>query len=201
MFELLHRLANWTIQLSDSNWAVFFLGLNSFTESIFFPIPPDPLLIALSIGEPRAALWLASLVTISSVSGGLVGHWLGRHLGRTMLHRWLSESKIATGQQLVHKYGAWAIIIAAITPIPYKVFTVLAGVLNMSAGTFFIASLLGRGIRFLTIGALFFLYGESIKQYIDKNFQVLTIAAGVAIVLTALLIYVYKQIRIRQTTH
>ena len=201
MFELLHRLANWTIQFSDSNWAVFFLGLNSFTESIFFPIPPDPFLIALSIGEPRAALWLASLVTISSVSGGLVGHWLGRYLGRTMLHRWISASKITTAQYIVNKYGAWAIIIAAITPIPYKVFSVLAGALNMSTGIFFIASLLGRGIRFLTIGALLFLYGEAIKQYIDDNFQVLTIGSGVAIVLTALLVYVYKKVRIRQTTH
>ena len=82
MTEWLHDLADWTVAFADSDWAVWMLALVSFSEAIFFPVPPDPLLIGIALVQQPLALWLALLVTVSSVAGALVGHWLGRRLGR-----------------------------------------------------------------------------------------------------------------------
>lgn len=198
MFEILHDLTDWVIQLADNDWAVVFLGLTSFFESIFFPIPPDPLLIAMSIGQPKAALWFAVLVTVSSVAGALVGHWLGARLGRPLLHRWFADSKVATVESMFNRYGMWAILLAAITPLPYKLFAISAGALNMDRRTFLIASVIGRGVRFLTIGALLFVYGEPVEQFIDENFEILTVGAAGTLIAAALLAYAYKRLRTSQ---
>ena len=178
MFELLLRLADWTETLADSDWAVALLSLIAVSESVVFPIPPDPLLIAIGLTDPDSAIWLALLVTVGSVIGAVLGHWIGRKIGRPVLHRLGSKSKTARVEALFNKYGVWAILVAAFTPIPFKVFTILAGVMNFKMRPFIIASIVGRGARFLTIGVLIFAFGESVQSFIDDNFEILTIASA-----------------------
>ena len=182
MRELFHDLTDWTLQAADSEWAIALLALVAFSESVVFPIPPDPLLIAVGVASPGSAIWVAALVTIASVSGAYIGHWLGRKIGRPLLRRLVSESKTERAEVLFNRYGVWAILVAAFTPIPYKVFTILAGIMNLPIRPFLLASLIGRGARFMTIGVLVFLFGEEIQSFIEGNFELLTIAAGVGLV-------------------
>ena len=182
MRELFHDLTDWTLQAADSEWAIALLALVAFSESVVFPIPPDPLLIAVGVASPGSAIWVAALVTIASVSGAYIGYWLGRKIGRPLLRRLVSESKTERAEALFNRYGVWAILVAAFTPIPYKVFTILAGIMNLPIRPFLLASLIGRGARFMTIGVLVFLFGEEIQVFIEGNFELLTIAAGVGLV-------------------
>ena len=200
MRELYHELTDWMLGLADNDWAIGLLILLSFSESVVFPIPPDPLLIAIGIASPESAIWIAAFVTLASVCGAYVGHWLGRKVGRPLLGRLISESKIERAEALFSRYGAWAIIVAAFTPVPYKVFTILAGILDLRMRNFLIASLIGRGARFLTIGVLIFIFGESIREFIDSNFEIVTIACGGALVFAVIGFIVYKWMREAKTS-
>ena len=180
MFELLKSLSDWTLGFADSDWSTLALAVDSFIESIFFPIPPDPLLIAIGIRRPEMAIWLAGLATVSSVAGALVGHWLGGRFGRPLLYRLVSTRKVEPVERLFRKYGAWAVLMAAFTPIPYKVFAISAGILDLDRRTFIIASLVGRGARFLTLGALLYAYGDSVEEFIDDRFELIVVATSVA---------------------
>jgi|TARA_B100001971_G_scaffold214813_1_gene254512 undecaprenyl-diphosphatase len=182
MSELLTELAHWTDGFAQSDWSSILLFLLAFSESIFFPIPPDPLLMAIGIAKPDSAIWLAGLVTVGSVAGAFVGHTLGRKLGRPVLNRFVSDRKLGQAESLFDKFGVWAIIIAAFTPIPYKVFAILAGVMKLPVRPFLIASLIGRGARFFLIGVLIFVFGESIQTFFDDYFMWITIAVGLGIV-------------------
>ena len=183
MIDLYHRLSDWVVGFAESDWAVLILAVNSFTESIFFPVPPDVLLIGIAVLEPERALWLAGIVTVSSVAGAVVGHWLGRRWGRPLFHRLVSPAKTETVERLFRKYGAWAILLAAFSPVPYKVFAILAGVLELDRRSFVAASAVGRGARFFAIGVLVFFYGEEIEGFIGDNFEILTLAVTAAALL------------------
>ena len=183
MIDLYHRLSDWVVGFAESDWAVLILAVNSFTESIFFPVPPDVLLIGIAVLEPERALWLAGIVTVSSVAGAVVGHWLGRRWGRPLFHRLVSPAKTETVERLFRKYGAWAILLAAFSPVPYKVFAILARVLELDRRSFVAASAAGRGARFFAIGVLVFFYGEEIEGFIGDNFEILTLAVTAAALL------------------
>ena len=178
MIELFSRLSDWVVDFAESDWAILILAANSFTESIFFPVPPDLLLIAIAVLDTDKALWLAGIVTASSVAGAVVGHWLGGRFGRPLLHRLVAESKVLAVERLFQRYGAWAVLVAAFTPIPYKVFAIAAGVLDLDRRRFILASLAGRGARFFALGALIFAFGEDIEDFIGGNFEMLAIAAA-----------------------
>ena len=195
MIEFLRTLADWTEGFADSDWAVALLSLVAISESFIFPIPPDPLLIAVGLAAPGSAIWLAALVTVGSVAGAFIGHWLGRKLGRPALRKFVSESKIERAESLFNKYGAWAILVAAFTPIPFKVFTILAGVMNLEMRPFIIASIIGRGARFLTIGVLIFVFGESIQSFIDHNFELIMIVSGVILILVVVAYFIFTRMR------
>ena len=197
MFDLLHDLSDWTLSLAESEWALVLLALVAFSESIFFPIPPDPLLIAIGIADPSMAIWAAALATLASVAGGIVGHYLGRRVGRPLLYRFVSEGKVERAESLFEKYGAWAILAAAITPIPYKVFTILAGVMNLRMRPFLLASLVGRSIRIMTVGVLIYLFGESVREFIDHNFELLTVGAMGMMIVMVLAYLVFRRMRLR----
>jgi len=200
MFELLRDLSDWTTGFAESDWSALILAAASFAESIFFPIPPDPLLLAIAIPQPHAALWLAALVTASSVAGAVVGHWLGHRFGRPLLYRFASGKKVEAVENLFRKYGAWAVLIAAFTPIPYKVFAISAGVLDMNLRTFIFASIIGRGARFFILGGLIFVYGEDIERFIDTNFELVTGAsAGALVVAVAVAAIIVRRRRTRDT--
>ena len=195
MIELFHELSDWVVGFADSDWAALILALASFSESIFFPIPPDPLLIGVGILQPENALWLAGIVTLSSVAGALVGHWLGKRFGRPLLYRIAPEDKVLAVEKTFQRHGAWAILVAAFTPLPYKVFAISAGILDMDRRRFVVASLIGRGARFFLLGGLIFVYGDSIEGFIDRNFEVLTVGLGLAAIVVVGLTAVYAHRR------
>lgn len=198
MLNGIRELSHWFIGFADSDFAVWVLAISSFAESIFFPIPPDPLLIALSINQPQNALIFAVIVTVASVGGAVVGHWLGARFGRPLLLRFVSEGKVEAVERMFLKYGTWAILFAAFTPIPYKVFAISAGILDMNLRSFIIASIIGRGARFLLIGGLVFVYGEEIQGFIESQFEIITILASVGLLAAALLFAVVTRHRRRR---
>lgn len=200
MIDLYHQIADWLLAFADSPWAVGVLLATSFTESIFFPIPPDPLLIGIAILNQGSALWLAALVTLFSVGGALVGHWLGKKFGNPLLHRFVSDKKIAVVEGMFQKYGTWAVLLAAFTPIPYKVFAITAGALHLDRKPFIIASLVGRGARFMIIGGLIFFFGESMQVFIADQFEKLMLVSAVVLVLALIGIVVFARVRKSKST-
>ena len=190
MFEILHELSNWIIEFAETDWAILILFVTAFLESTISPIPPDPLLIPMGIMKPSSAIWFAALCTLASVLGAVLGHRLGSQFGRPLLGRFVSESRIQSGEALFDKYGIWAVLVAAVTPIPYKVFTILAGVLNLDMKRFLIVSIIGRGMRFLSVGVVIYLFGENVQNFVEEQFETLTLLAGVAVLASVLFVVI-----------
>ena len=184
--NILTELTLWFEGFAETDLAIYALALGSFAESIIFPIPVDVLLMPMSLLNPPMAIWFAMVAMVASVLGGIAGYWVRLRFGRPVLHRFVSPAKADSAERLFNKYGAWAVVVAAITPIPYKVFTISAGVLNLELKKFVFASVIGRGFRFLFTGALLYLYGEEIISFIDDHFGLLMILSVLAAILAAL---------------
>lgn len=160
-------------------WALFALA---FAESSFFPIPPDVLLMALAVAYPSQSLWFATVCTVASVLGGIFGYWIGLKGGRPLLFKFFSRDKIRVVEDYYHRWDVWAVGAAGLTPLPYKLFTISAGVFALNFPRFVIASLLSRGLRFFAVGTLFWLYGQSIQGFIKEYLGWLTVAFFVLLV-------------------
>ena len=197
--NILTELTLWFEGFAETDLAIYALALGSFSESIIFPIPVDALLMPMSLLNPPMAIWFAMVAMVASVLGGIAGYWLGLRFGRPILHRFVSPAKADSAERLFNKYGAWAVVVAAITPIPYKVFTISAGVLNLELKKFILASVIGRGFRFLFTGALLYLYGEEIRSFIDDHFGLLMILSVLAAILAALCSVFF--VKYRKSTH
>ncbi|MDQ7029787.1 MAG: YqaA family protein [Ardenticatenia bacterium] len=174
--ELLRSLYDWVVAWAYTPYAGVALFGIAFAESSFFPIPPDVLMIPLAISRPPIALLFAALATVASVLGGVFGYVIGKLGGQPVLHRLFSEEKIRAVRHYYHKYDVWAIGIAGFTPIPYKLFTISAGVFDLDFKRFMLASLVGRGGRFFLVGGLIMIFGEAIQGFIDEYFDLLAIA-------------------------
>ena len=190
MFEILQELSNWIRDFAETDWALLILFVTAFLESTISPIPPDPLLIPMAVLQPNLAIWLGVLCTVASVLGAVLGHWLGAQFGRPILGRFVSEGRIRSAESLFDKYGVWAVLVAAVTPIPYKVFTILAGVLKLDMKRFLIASIIGRGMRFLSLAVVIFLFGEDVQAFVEENFEALTVLAGVGVIGSVLFVII-----------
>lgn len=192
MFELIHHLEEWLLE-----YGVLGLILVAFSESSFFPIPPDVILLPLALADPDRALLFALYTTVASVLGALLGWFIGHKLGRPVLIKFFSEELIVRVENLFKRYGSVTILIAGFTPIPYKVFTIFAGVAKVRISTLLVWSFIGRGLRFFLEGIIIFWLGEQAKPFIEENFTMLTIAGGLAI----LIVYVaYRFIQKRKQT-
>lgn len=161
MFTALYdRVLSW----SKHPRAPALLGGLSFAESSFFPIPPDVMLAPMCLARPARAFWYAALTTVTSVAGGLLGYLVGR-VAFASVEGWLMASNYAPAfEQAVEafdRYGFWAILLAGFSPVPYKVFTVSAGVVGMPLIPFVIGSVIGRGGRFFLVAGLLRLGGPS----------------------------------------
>lgn len=167
-FELIIKQA---VSLADSPYALSVLFILAFTESSFFLIPPDVLLIPLAIANPAWALFYGFLTTSASVLGGMFGYWIGFVGGRPFLKKFTKREKIKIIQHYYRKYDVWAVAIAAFTPIPYKLFTISAGVFAINFARFVLASALGRGGRFFAISILIFLFGPAVKYFLENYFE------------------------------
>ncbi|MCO6440386.1 MAG: DedA family protein [Nitrococcus mobilis] len=137
--------------------APWFLAALSFAESSFFPVPPDVMLAPMVLVQPRRALHFASLTTLASVLGGLLGYVIGYYafeLVRPLLYSWGQWHSYLTVRDWFGRWGFWAILVAGFSPIPYKVFTIAAGAMHVAIIPFLLASLLGRGGRFFLVAIL-----------------------------------------------
>lgn len=172
------RLYNWVLSLAHkkhSSLALFFL---SFAEASFFPLAPDILQIALTIEKPINAWKYASISLIGTVLGGILGYLIGMitwHYTAPFFFTYIfSEETFKTVELLYHKHSFWSVFVAAFTPIPFKIFTIAAGVFHIPFLLFILASIIGRGARFYLVAALFWLYGPPIKNFIEKYFNLLS---------------------------
>jgi undecaprenyl-diphosphatase len=183
---VLHDIREWLVEWADSPVGPIALAALTTSESIFFPIPTDPLLIALALRNPDAALLLAALTITTSVIGGVIGHWLGLRFGRPLLAR-LHNRHIERIEKMFHDWGFWAIALAGLTPIPYKVFTIGAGVFGIPRTQFIVASIVGRGIRFGSYGVLIFIWGDRFKEFIEQHFDFMISVAALGIIIVLII--------------
>jgi membrane protein YqaA with SNARE-associated domain len=214
--NIIRRLYDWVLHWADTPYGTPALAVNSFAEASFFPIPPDVLLIALDLGKPKRSWYYAFMCTIFSVLGGILGYYIGYGLwesvGKSIVDFYNANEIFDKLASTFAAYNFWAVLIAALTPIPYKIFTISAGVaastlfshsqsawavedalvqifgiaqvqelggmLNHTGFflTFLTASILGRSIRFFAVSALIYFFGETIKTFIDRYFNWLSIA-------------------------
>jgi membrane protein YqaA with SNARE-associated domain len=163
---------------AERPYALWMLALIAFVESSVFPIPPDVLLIPMVLAAPGRAWLIATLCTVSSVAGGMLGYAIGALLfetiGRPILDFYGYASQFAEFQTWYNDWGAWIVFGAGLTPFPYKVITIASGVTGLNVGTFMIASVLARGGRFFAVAALLWWFGEPIRSFIERNLGWLT---------------------------
>ena len=189
---MLRRLYDWTMSLAATRHAEKGLFAVSFAESSFFPIPPDVLLIPMTLAKPGNWIRLALICTAASVIGAFVGYAIGMFLyesiGVWLLETYGAADKFAKISDWYNTWGGWGVLFAAITPFPYKVLTIFSGATGLNLVTFIVVSIIGRGIRFFLVSWLLYKFGEPIRLFIEKYlgllftlFMVLLIGGFVAI--------------------
>ena len=176
---LMRRLYDWVLSWTDTPYGTPALFIISFAESSFFPIPPDVLQIALSAGRPKRSFWYATVNLAGSISGACLGYLIGYALWEALqsffFNHVFDESVFNRVKDMYQTYDFWAVFTAALTPIPYKIFTIAGGVCHISVIGFLFASVVGRGLRFYTVAALMFFCGPTIKKWIERYFEILAV--------------------------
>lgn len=182
----------------------FGLALNSCVESFFLVPPPDFLLIAMDLKNPSNALYYAFICTLASALGGLIGYFIGKFGGRPVFN-WLfglinkksgtkkAQEQFERVEALYNRYGVQAVFFAAFTPIPYKVFTIASGILNMNFWAFMAASAIGRGMRFFIVSAVLMAFGERIKD----NIELVIVAVTAVIIVFFYVLYKRRKTLVR----
>ena len=152
-------------------YATWYLFGLSFAESSFFPVPPDVMLAPMSMAHPKRAMFLALLTTLGSTLGGVAGYLIGMlafDAIEPLLHQWGYFDGYLQARQWFAEWGFWVVFVAGFSPIPYKVFTITAGVISMAFLPFVLASMVGRGARFFLVAALMAWGGEAMEQRLHK---------------------------------
>jgi len=170
---MLRRLYDWCVDAAGKPHAAWILGCVSFAESSFFPAPPDVMLIPMALARPDKAFFFATLCTVTSVAGGLLGYFIGAELYATVGH-WLIGlygygDKVEAFREAYSHYGAWIILIKGLTPIPYKIVTITSGFAGFSIGLFVIMSIISRGMRFYLLAFLLNRYGDRARDIIEAR--------------------------------
>ncbi len=187
--NIVKRMYLWVLHWAETPYGTPALFGLSFAESSFFPIPPDVLQITLSIAKPKRSFYYALVSLIASVLGAILGWYIGYALWHGGLEQFfvayvpgVTEESIAKVQGMYVAYGFMAITVAAFTPIPYKVFTITAGMVPISLPVLIGASILGRSARFFTVATCIFFFGPTVKHYIDKYFELATIVFTILLI-------------------
>lgn len=184
----LKRLYRWVLSWAEhpgGTWALFGIA---FAESSFFPVPPDVLQIALSVGRPRRSFWFAAVSCVGSVLGGILGYYIGyalfESIGRPIIAGYGLEAAFQQVGLYYQRNAFLYIFLAALTPIPFKVFTIAAGVYHeqVSLAVLVAASAAGRPLRFMLVATLLFFFGERVKSLIEKYFDWLALLLGIGVV-------------------
>lgn len=183
---MLKRLYDWTMAKAASKDSVGWLAAVSFAESSFFPLPPDLLLVPMVIANRRAWWMLAAICTLASVVGGLAGYAIGFFLyeaiGSWVIDVYHLTDKFETLRQTFVDYGAEILIIKGMTPIPYKLLTITAGVAKLNIWVFIGASIISRSMRFFLVAGLLYLFGEPIRAFIEKRLTLVTSVFAVLLI-------------------
>jgi len=170
---MLKRLYNWTMSLAESPHALWALAVVAFVESSVFPIPPDILMIPLIVARPKDAFKIAGIATLASVLGGMLGYWIGfgafETIGRPVLEFYGKDAYFDEFAVKYNEWGAWAVLIAGVTPFPYKVITILSGTTQLSLPVFIVASIVARSFRFFVVAALLWKFGDPIRDFIERR--------------------------------
>lgn len=176
---MFRRLYEWTLKLSEKPRAVWALGAISFAESSFFPIPPDVILIPMSLAKPHKAWFYAGICTITSVLGGLLGYAIGALLydsvGGWIINAYGYGTKVDEFRAMYAHYGAWIILLKGLTPIPFKLVTITSGFAGYDVLWFTVLSLITRGARFFILAGLLNRFGVPIKKLMDEHFTIMII--------------------------
>ena len=192
--KIFKNLYEWTLDKSSKKGAPWFLSIISFSESSFFPIPPDIILIPMVLAKRTKAFFYASICTLSSVGGGILGYLIGfllfNSVGILVVEFYHLGEEVSKFKSYYNSYGAWIVIIAGFTPFPFKVITIASGLFQLNFFVFLICSILSRGARFYLVSGLLYFFGEKIRLLIDKYFNVLTIVFFVLLVGSILIIKV-----------
>ncbi len=184
----IRRLYDWVLGWADTRHGVTALAVLSFAESSFFPIPPDVLLVALCLGNRAKWLRFALVCSVASILGGLVGYGIGWGFWQSLDQYFFayvpgfSPEKFEAVKGIYEDWNFWIVFVAAFTPLPYKVITITAGVMAINLPMFFIATVVGRSARFFLVSALLARYGEPVRDFIDRKFNLVTIAFAVLLV-------------------
>lgn len=176
---MLRNLYDWTLNLAAHRNARWGLALVSFAESSFFPIPPDVALIPMILAK-RALAWTYALIcTVASVLGGVAGYAIGFfffvQLGEPILEFYGYADKFANFAERYNEYGVWIVLIAGLTPFPFKVITIASGTTGLNFLVFVAASIVARGARFFMVAALLWWFGEPIRAFIERYFGILSV--------------------------
>lgn len=189
---MLRALYDWTLSLARSPHALWALAFVAFIESSVFPIPPDVLMIAMIIAAPSRAFVIAGVAAVASVAGGIAGYGIGFYafetVGRPVLEFYGKEAYFAEFAERYNAWGAWAVLMAGVTPFPYKVITILSGFTHLSLPVFIVASIIARSLRFFIVAALLWKFGTPIRDFVERRlglvftvFMVLLLGGFVAV--------------------
>ena len=189
---MLRRLYDWVLRLSAHPHAVWALAMVAFAESSFFPIPPDVMLMPMTLARREGAWRFAGIATIASVIGGAAGYLIGwglfETLGQPILAFYGAQDQFASFAGRYNEYGAWIVLFAGLTPFPYKVITIASGATGLDFWVFMIASIVARGLRFYIVCGLLYWLGPPIRAFVERwlgllfiLFMVLLIGGFVAV--------------------
>ena len=193
--KIIRRLYDWILKWAETPYGPIALFVLAFAEASFFPVPPDALLIALALGSRLKSLHFALNCAVASVLGAILGYGIGHFAWWASAGEFsglalfffnhipgFSEQLFYRIQEQYNQWNFWIIFTAGFTPIPYKVFTISAGAFNINFPMFVVASIISRSARFFLVAGLIRLYGDPIREFIDKYFNLLAILFTILII-------------------
>ena len=191
--QVFENIYNGVIRFSRRNDAPYYLSLLSFVESFILPFPPpDVMLAPMAVARPALALRFAALTLFFSVLGGLVGYLIGAFLfdlAQPLIAEWGYQARFETVMDWFEQWGFWAVLVAGFSPVPYKIFTIAAGVLNLAIVPFVLASIIGRGARFFLLAWCLAKFGPAIETRLIKYIEFIGWAIVVALLLAIVIYY------------
>jgi membrane protein YqaA with SNARE-associated domain len=170
---MLRRLYDWCIAAAEKPYATWLMGIVSFVESSFFPIPPDAMLVPMSIARPDKAYFYATVCTVTSVAGGVLGYLIGSLLydsvGLWLITLYGYGNKVEAFRESYAQWGGWIILLKGVTPIPYKIVTIASGFAGYNLFMFVLLSCVARGMRFYLLAFLLHRYGAQARAVIEER--------------------------------
>jgi membrane protein YqaA with SNARE-associated domain len=183
---MLRRLYDWCIAAADKPYATWLMGTVAFLESSVVPVPPDAMLIPMSLARPERAWFFATLCTLASVAGGVLGYFIGAALydsvGLWVMHLYGLTDKVEAFREAYAQWGSWIILLKGLTPIPYKLVTIASGFAGYSFVMFVLLSLVARGMRFFAVAFLLNRYGAQARTIIEERLGFWVSIAAIALV-------------------